>query len=429
MRAKVYSSIVVPVLIPGPLKLFVEDMRQILQADQDYYVDNTTGNDNNIGSAAAPWATLQKANDYISQNIDFNNFNITVHIATSGTPYAGVTTTYLQNTGTATAGHGVTGAALYWLGDNTTPSNVQITSNAYNGASDCFHLALNSLNGNINVYLAGVRFVQTSGACVSVPGEQEIFTMGAPGGGAVKIEVAGGQANGVLWYGNVHAVNVTGTIVGASLPATPLRAFIWAHTTCSPLFSDSTVFTITGTATVSVALIWIDIGATPTTTTAVLDVGAFSGTVTGGSIYMNGANSILIINGGAKESVPGSTGITHLQGIIQDTNGTYEALESAHVESATLYQRPSSGFSITLSNGNGTLLVDPSSALASGTIQMCPDPLNGQHVHFTFSEAISSMTFSPNSSQSVKDAPTVISSGQYIHVTYNSSDKTWYFGL
>ncbi|WP_315768204.1 hypothetical protein [Bradyrhizobium sp. SZCCHNR2012] len=85
-----------------------------LQASRDFYVANT-GSDANDGSSGAPWATLQKAANYITR-FNLNGFNINVHVA-DGT-YAGVSLPAMAGSG-----------SVNWIGNHGAPGNCIIAGN------------------------------------------------------------------------------------------------------------------------------------------------------------------------------------------------------------------------------------------------------------------------------------------------------------
>lgn len=90
------------------------------------------------------------------------------------------------------------------------------------------------------------------------------------------------------------------------------------------------------------------------------------------------------------------------------------------------YQTPGTGFSITIANGVGFLQLDPAGALLTGTITMPAAPTNGQLVGFSSTQTITTLTASPNSGQSIKNAPTTIAGGQGFLYWYRAADSTWY---
>jgi hypothetical protein len=93
--------------------------RELLTAARTYYV-RTDGSDSNTGlanTAGGAFLTLQKAMDVIASTLDMAGYSITVQVG-AGTYAAGVT-------GKVCVGQ-ATPANLLWLGDATTPANVEL---------------------------------------------------------------------------------------------------------------------------------------------------------------------------------------------------------------------------------------------------------------------------------------------------------------
>jgi hypothetical protein len=67
-----------PTVIVGPL---ANTFLPKLTADLDVYVDGNTGSDSNPGTASLPYATIQKASDYVSFAINANGNSVTIHVA------------------------------------------------------------------------------------------------------------------------------------------------------------------------------------------------------------------------------------------------------------------------------------------------------------------------------------------------------------
>lgn len=108
------------------LSLLAEDVRQILTSNTTFYV-STTGSDSNPGTLAQPWATPQHAANFLATNIDAGGFVPIVQIMT-GT-YAGP-----QLNGVP-----VQTPLQLWLGDYTTPTNVNLTTSQSGYA--CFDIS------------------------------------------------------------------------------------------------------------------------------------------------------------------------------------------------------------------------------------------------------------------------------------------------
>lgn len=91
------------------------------------------------------------------------------------------------------------------------------------------------------------------------------------------------------------------------------------------------------------------------------------------------------------------------------------------------YQVPTTGFTITMANGNYHLILDPAGTLASGTITMCAAPVDGQCVDIKISQIITALTVAGNSGQSVKGNPTSAAVGSSFTGIYRATNTTWYF--
>lgn len=103
--------------------------REKLAADRTYYV-RTDGNDSNDGLAntiGGAFLTLQRAVDVVYNSLDFNGKNVVIQVA-AGTYAAGCV---LQ-------GPHVGKGDLYFIGDQTTPANVVVSTTAAN--DHCFAL-------------------------------------------------------------------------------------------------------------------------------------------------------------------------------------------------------------------------------------------------------------------------------------------------
>ena len=90
------------------------------------------------------------------------------------------------------------------------------------------------------------------------------------------------------------------------------------------------------------------------------------------------------------------------------------------------YQTPITGFSITLGNTTTHTILDPAGALASGTIVMPASPSDGLIVTVSTTQTITTLTVSPNTGQTVKNAPTTMPAGFVFSYIYRSANTTWY---
>lgn len=93
------------------------------------------------------------------------------------------------------------------------------------------------------------------------------------------------------------------------------------------------------------------------------------------------------------------------------------------------YQTPATGFSLTLGNNDLDVILDPAGVLATGTITMCPAPVDAQKVKIWTSQTVTALTMAANAGQSLANgAPTTIAAGKSITSIYKASNTKWYFG-
>lgn len=107
-----------------------------------------------------------------------------------------------------------------------------------------------------------------------------------------------------------------------------------------------------------------------------------------------------------------------------DANGNYITIKGRGDQSYSR-QIPSTGFTITIANNTRTLLLIPAGTLATGTVTMPATPFDGQEVRFSTSQAITALTVSPNTSQSILNAPTTATPGQGFSWLYNLANTQW----
>jgi len=103
---------------------------------------------------------------------------------------------------------------------------------------------------------------------------------------------------------------------------------------------------------------------------------------------------------------------------------------SALLPGTKVVQVPVTGFSITVSDGVETLILDPAGTLATGTVILPASANDGDIFNLTSSQTITGLTVSPSNGQSVKNAPTALTVSTTAPMgysfIYNSSNSTWY---
>lgn len=166
------------------------------------------------------------------------------------------------------------------------------------------------------------------------------------------------------------------------------------------------------------------------------DLTVWAGKWTYSNIAFAGVQSIVINNIGILGSTnpqpdPGTGAVVGDRGIyLEFNNGPINAAQfgapGCLIDRFYLRFVPTTGFSQTLTNSNGHVIIDAAGTLATGTVKMTPNPIDGQTVNIRTSHAITAMTFAPNTGQTVVGAPTTLAAGQKVEAIYVSGTSTWY---
>jgi len=119
----------------------------------------------------------------------------------------------------------------------------------------------------------------------------------------------------------------------------------------------------------------------------------------------------------------------NLQGLQGGTAGEMYHLTAAEVLTARYtiqYSVPTTGFNITVANTTRFLILEPAGGLASGTITMPASPVTGQVVSLLSTKAVTSLTHSPNTGQTLLSPITSMTAqGRYAWIYY-APTTTWY---
>lgn len=191
--------------------------RESLTAARTYYVDGGSGSDSNDGLSpgAGAFATLQKAMDVISANLDLGPYDVTVSVA-DGTYAAGLSfSSYRATSGSVT-----------FQGNTSTPANCVISTSGIcitnaSGAVGKFTLngfkLTSSGNSGINIGGVGMNFYFLNidfGACTS--GAHIISQNGAVVAATGNYAITGGASQHYnAGYGGLLQVSgVTVTLTG-----------------------------------------------------------------------------------------------------------------------------------------------------------------------------------------------------------------------
>ena len=166
------------------------------------------------------------------------------------------------------------------------------------------------------------------------------------------------------------------------------------------------------------------VGTSAGTGVASLGQGVFVGYIAGPSA--GGQTNVIGIGNGA-------TTTKSNQAVLGNTNITQTLLygpqaQTAEADASYSIQTPSTGFTITVGNTVGRLLLNPSGTLATGTVTLPATPANdGQIVRISSTQIVTSLTISPNSGQTIAGtAPTTIGANATIAYIWNASGSKWY---
>lgn len=158
------------------------------------------------------------------------------------------------------------------------------------------------------------------------------------------------------------------------------------------------------------------------------DLRAFAGTL-GVEVYMRGFTAIGDGGQGAFYWNTGSTapddgGITTIVP-SSSTSGAWTRLSSSLVSSYSV-QIPVNNFSITIGTGINQLILNPVGTLALGTIIMPLVALDGQSVRISTEQAITTLTISGNTGQTIQGAPSTLAQYASAMFMFNLSGLKWY---
>lgn len=146
--------------------------------------------------------------------------------------------------------------------------------------------------------------------------------------------------------------------------------------------------------------------------------------VTTGGVILNGSSVPAVGIYRPAANILGFSTASTARGSI-DANGNLILLNAIADQSKSV-QVPTTGFAITIANNISTLILNPAGTLASGTITMPATPIDGQEVRFNSSQIVTSLTVSPNTSQTISDAPTAFAAGQGYGFIYHLATTNWF---
>jgi len=90
------------------------------------------------------------------------------------------------------------------------------------------------------------------------------------------------------------------------------------------------------------------------------------------------------------------------------------------------FQSPTTGFTYTIPAGIVGTAFTPAGTLATGTITMPANPVDGMTINISSSQIITAITHNANTGQTILNPLTTISIGGSAAWLYRTSNNTWY---
>jgi hypothetical protein len=147
----------------------------------------------------------------------------------------------------------------------------------------------------------------------------------------------------------------------------------------------------------------------------------------GGNIT-SGASNILIGNNLSLTTAGSSYQLDIgdlITGATSSATSPNVSLQAASADASVSVQTPTTGFSITITNGVGSLILTPAGTLATGTVNMPSTPVNGQIIRIASTQIVTALTLGGNG-HTVNSGVTTISAGTGVAYMYYTTNTTWY---
>ena len=92
----------------------------------------------------------------------------------------------------------------------------------------------------------------------------------------------------------------------------------------------------------------------------------------------------------------------------------------------TQYVTPLTGFSIQAQSNASKLVLSPAGVLATGTVTMPATPFEGMEWRLTSTKAVTVLTLTPSTGQTINNAPVALAAGVGVGYTYATAGAAWY---
>lgn len=143
----------------------------------------------------------------------------------------------------------------------------------------------------------------------------------------------------------------------------------------------------------------------------------------------NGGSVLIIAGAQTGAGAPGTISLQVASGTTKvQVDGVGNLIyKQAEASQGYSVQVPTTGFTITIADNVSDLILNPAGTLATGTITMPANPIDGQKIRISSSQVQTALTLSPNSGQSIKNAPTALAAaGVGVGYIYQLSATTWF---
>jgi hypothetical protein len=109
---------------------------------------------------------------------------------------------------------------------------------------------------------------------------------------------------------------------------------------------------------------------------------------------------------------------------VLDKSGNFQ-IQRADANSGYVYTAPVTGFNSTIQNATSQYIMNPTGTLATGTLIMPSAPIDGQELTIACTQAITSLTMSANTGQTLKGALTTIAANGFAQWRYIAIPALW----
>lgn len=120
------------------------------------------------------------------------------------------------------------------------------------------------------------------------------------------------------------------------------------------------------------------------------------------------------------------------QDLFQDIPGGNVSVGNFYVTAAQIagvpgYTKsvPLTAFSLTFTNTQTDLILNPAGTLATGTITAAPMPSDGQRECVLSTQIVTALTWNANAGQTINNAPTALAANVPVCFTYSAANLTW----